>query len=344
MHQQTFYKVIIQGKLEFGNNRSFQMVQLQYIQRLETLYKREVLFKVPEDIFFVDDFTLMLGRFIGNATEKQWKNTVSILEYCAQFSFSGQVNAWLTDNGKIIKYCLIEPLGEKTSVVLYHEGKKKSIEKGEEKEAIRFLTEAIEKHERHSQAYEKRGYLNYHLKNYSDAIYDFKKSISFDNMNSSSHYGLGRTYMVKNDFELAIQCFEDTTKQSIALQPIYWAARRVKGQCHMELKQYDKAAFEYKLFTSRQFATEDSNFKHVSLTWFNYGKALFALGKLDEAIDAFDKSLLSNEEFLKEHKAEMLLQRGIARKAAGKSDYILDLRRAAELGLDSASKMLAEMS
>lgn len=61
--------------------------------------------------------------------------------------------------------------------------------------------------------------MNYHLKNFEDAIYDFNKSIAFDQMNASSHYGLGRTYMVCSGSYGAFICLEEATKQSIALQP-----------------------------------------------------------------------------------------------------------------------------
>lgn len=39
--------------------------------------------------------------------------------------------------------------------MLYQEGKKMAEQIGKEQEAIQLLTEAIEKHDRHSQAYEK---------------------------------------------------------------------------------------------------------------------------------------------------------------------------------------------
>lgn len=344
MQAGNFYKVIIQGRFEFGSDKSFQKVLQLYNQRSETLYKKEIIFKAAEEIFKTEEWSLHIGRYIGNVSEKIWKNTISLLEYCAQFSLSGSVNAWMTDNGKIIHHFHIEPLAEKSSVMLYQEGKKMAEQSGMEKEAIQLLTEAIEKYDRHSQAYEKRGYVNFHLKNYDDAIYDFKKSINFDAMNASSHYGLARALMIKKDLEGAIQSLEETTRQSIALQPLYWAARRVKGNCHLELNQFDKAAFEYKLFTSRNFTEEDVNFKHLSKTWFNYGRALFALGQLDPALGAFDKSLGTLEKERENNQAEIFMHRGMARKAAGKADYILDLKKAAELGLDSASHMLAQLA
>jgi tetratricopeptide (TPR) repeat protein len=324
MHQSIFYKVIIQGRFEFGTEKSFQKVLQLYNQRSETLYKKEILFKIPEEIFKPDELSLNIGRFIGNSSEKIWKNTISLLEYCAQFSLSGSINAWMTDNGKIIHHLHLEPLAEKSSVMLYQEGKKMAEQSGMEQQAIQLLTEAIEKYDGHSQAYEKRGYINFHLKNYEDAIYDFKKSISFDHMNASSHYGLARALMIKKDLEGAIKCLDEATKQSIALQPLYWASRRVKGNCHLELNQFEKAAFEYKLFTTRNFSVEDTNYKHLSKTWFNYGKSLFALGQLDLALEAFDKSLGYFE--------------------TEKENNILDLKKAAELGLDSASHLLAEQA
>jgi Tfp pilus assembly protein PilF len=342
IQSQVFYKAIIQGRLEFGTEKSYQKIIALYTQRMETLYKRDIIFKTPETIFIEAEKALVIERFIGNSSEKQWKNTVTILEYCAQFAFSGTINAWLADSGKLLGYQMIEPLGEKSMVMLYHEGKKLSTQKGSEKEAYDLLTEAIEKHERHSEAYEKRGYINYSLKNYADAIYDFKKSVHFDYMNASSHYGLARAYMITKEYKLAISSLEETTKHSIALQPIYWAARRVKAECHLALKEYDKSAFEYKLFTARNFTPEDPNFKHQIKSWYNYGKVLFALGQIDAALECFDKSLNMASDHQDSHNAEFFMDRAMARKAAGKSDYILDLRKASELGLETATKLLTE--
>ncbi|HRI01719.1 MAG TPA: tetratricopeptide repeat protein [Saprospiraceae bacterium] len=340
VHQQVFFKAIIQGTLEFGNEKSYHKVQALYLQRMETLYKKEVIFKIPEQLFNEETHTLHIPRFIGNTTEKAWKNTINLLEYCAQFCYSGAINAWLTDNGKILSHYHIEPLGEKSMVVLYQAGKKLAEEKGSEKEAIKLLTEAIEKYERHSQAYEKRGYVNFHLKNYSDAVYDFSKSIKLDAQNSSSHYGLGRCYFIKKKYNEAILSMEEALKFTIALHPLYWAARRFKGQCYIELEQWDNACFEYKLFTSRNYPHTDPNYKHLPLAWYNYGKALFALGKIEDAVESFDKSLSYQLDQTDELKAKMFLQRGMARKAAGLSDYILDFKKASELGLQSATDML----
>ncbi|MCC6817156.1 MAG: tetratricopeptide repeat protein [Saprospiraceae bacterium] len=343
MQTQVQYKVIIQGKLELASEKTMKQVIDQITPRLDTHYKRELIFKQPELIFKLEDYTLDLGRYIGNVTEKYWKNTINFIEYCAGFASAGSVDAWMTDSGKILQHYHIEPKGEKSCVMLYQSGKKTSEQKGAEKEAIQILTEAIEKFERHSQAYTQRGYMNYTLKNYDDALYDFKKAISFDNLNSSAHYGVARTYMIKKNYSEAINSLEETTKSSIALQPIYWAARRTKAYCHLELKQYEQAINEFKLVSTRNFEKSDSNFKHLPMMWFSYGKAFFATGKLDEALHAFDKSESFEDNHGFDNRSELFMQRGLARKAAGKADFIIDLKRASELGNEDAVRLLSEL-
>ena len=76
-HQQIFYKAIIQGNLEFGNEKSYSKIQTLYTQRMETLYKKDVIFKNPEALFIPESYRLQLGRHICNTSEKSWKNTIS---------------------------------------------------------------------------------------------------------------------------------------------------------------------------------------------------------------------------------------------------------------------------
>ncbi len=343
MQAQVLYKVIIQGKLELGSEKTMNQVLDQIMPRMDSHYKRELIFKQPELIFKTEDYTIDIGRYIGNVSEKYWKNTISFLDYCAGFSSAGTIDAWMTDSGKILKHCHIEPKGDKSCIMLYQSGKIASEQEGSEQEAIHILTEAIEKYERHSQAYTQRGYVNFTLKNYDDALYDFRKAISFDQLNASAHYGLARTLMIKAKFAEAISSFDETTKSSIALQPIYWAARRTKGYCHLELKEFDKAIAEFKLVTARNFTKEDPNNKHLGMLWFNFGKAYFALGLIGQALDAFDKSATFDDAKSIDNKAELFLQRGLARKAAGKPDFIIDLKKASELGHEDAKRLLSEL-
>ncbi len=99
-----------------------------------------------------------------------------------------------------------------------------------ELEASEALSKAIEKYERHALAYERRGYVNYKLKNFNDALHDFSKSIRINPNNPEPYYGSGKVKMLKNDWDGAIQDFDQAIKRSLALQPLHWLARLKKGE------------------------------------------------------------------------------------------------------------------
>ena len=64
------YKVIFQGKLEFGNERSFQKALQFFEQKAEVLYKKEVLFKTSEQLFNLEEKKLTITKLIGKKEKK----------------------------------------------------------------------------------------------------------------------------------------------------------------------------------------------------------------------------------------------------------------------------------
>ncbi len=292
------YKVIIAGSLEFGTSRSFQKALKMYLHRSEVLYKHQLFFQ-PEDIFMEDGLTVTIPRFVKDPIElRWWKNTIDVLQYIAAFATGGTASAWRLDNGKILEHVVIEPDGDKIAIKEFQHGREIIQEGGQMNEAMQALTRAIEKFERHALAYERRGFVNYRLKNYSDALYDYSKSININPRHAESYYGRAHIHLVEKDLERAIADLDMAVKTSIALQPLYWRSRRLKGNCHMELKQYDKAAFEYRLFTKRNFAPDDSNRKALKDVYFNYGQALLGVGKAADALEAIKTSkAIENEDF-----------------------------------------------
>ncbi len=289
------FKTIISGRLEFGNAKSFETVAKMYQQRLETFYRTSELLVKGENIFDASSHVLDIPRITLQATEKGLQNTLELLHYLAQFAVAGDIQLWVTDNGKVLRHEVIEPASDKVAVRAYRQGRQLVAEKGRENEAKAALSTAIEKYERHALAYERRGYVNFLLKNHTDAMYDFSKSIDINPNNAAPYFGRAIVKMTLNDLAGAITDLENAIKRSIPLQPIYWKARRVKGECHLRLADYENAVFELKLFTGRVFSREDSNYKWRQFAWFNYGKALLALGKNAEAIQAFDKALEIND-------------------------------------------------
>lgn len=335
-----FYKTIIQGRLSFNNEKSYGKVLKMYEYRTETYYKADVLLNI-EDIFNEEALTLTVPRFVGNVAEKSFRNTVSLLEYCAQFAVAGEINAWMIEDGKVLSYKSIQPDSDKAIVMQFRKGDELFRKGGKEEEAKIAFTKTLEKYNGHAQAYERRGWVNIRLKNYSDALYDFNKAIAIDDTIAFAYYGKAYIALNENDPNQAIEYLELTLKKSIALENLYWKARLKKAECHIELGEWEKAAFDLKFFTGRAFPPGDSNIKRRPYANAIYAMVLLELGEPKEALEKIDKSL---EEAGKDSKyfvyAEAHYYRALIRKELGKRDYKVDLQIAADQGHSKAKEML----
>ncbi|NUO01512.1 MAG: tetratricopeptide repeat protein [Saprospiraceae bacterium] len=336
------HKTIISGCLEFGNARNFEYVTKTYAQRAETHYRMDVLFKC-EEIFVEETATLNIPRYIGQSTYKSWDNTIKLLEYIAQFAVAGDLSAWMTDNGQVIKQATIEPKSEKVAVQSYLAGRELVKEKGRENEAIAALSTAIEKYERHALAYERRGYLNYKLKNYPEALEDYTKCIAINASRPEPFIGRAAVCIMQNKDGDALVELERAIKQSIPLQPVHWNARRLKAECHLRREEYKEAATELKFFTQRAFSADNPNYEKLRKAWYNYGRALLALGESVEAHRAFSQAMEAERFDGDVADAELLLQRGLALRQSGQSGYLRDWKAAADQGLTRAAELLEEV-
>ncbi len=326
------YRVIIQGNLDFGNEKSYEKAKKMYEYRLENYFKTDSVFKEVDEIFFDDKLQLSIPRYVGQAFEKTFKNTASLLEYCAQFAMSGVVKCWQTDSGKVLNYCDVEPKSDKVAVKLYHKGKELSKESGKEEEAYEELTKAISKYDKHAMAYERRGNVNLKLKKYSDAIRDFNKTIAIDDSNPMAYFGLARVYIHQEKYQEAIDQLELACKKSLALQSIYWKARRLKADCHIKLEQWEKAEFDLKLFSKRNFSKDNDNYGYKRHALYFYGRTLVEQEKYVEAIAAFDSALKIEDGIDNIPVEDIYFYLGTAKKLGGKTGYTKDFKKATELG------------
>lgn len=332
-------KSIIQGRLEFGSEKSFHQTIRMYDYRVENFYKNDLLFK--EEVFDEEACIISIPRLIAQGPERHWNNTVKLLEYLAQFALSGSISAWLVHEGKILKYAIIEPASEKAVVQIFRKGQKLASEAGKEKEALTALTEAINKHDKHAQAYERRGYVNFVLENMAGALYDFNKCIGFDPSIPSAYYWRAKVHIRKDDLDSAIADLQMTTKKAIALQPIYWKARQLKARCHIQKKEYELAAREYKLITKRRFTEDDPNFIDLPRVFFAYAQVLKELGQTEEALQAVDNALDRAELDEKIPLDQLLTLRGSLKHEIGESG-VIDWQKAADMGSKEAVKLLSE--
>jgi len=332
-------KAIIQGRLEFANEKSFGQMYLMYEHRIENFYKSDVLFK--EDVFDEENLLLNIPRLIAVQEEKYWTNTVKLLEYLAQFAIAGSMAAWLVHEGKIRKYAIIEPKSDKAIVQTFRKGKKLSAEKGKEEEALAALTKVIDKHDSHAQAYERRGFVNYIMGDLAGALYDFNKCISYDESIPTAYYWRARVHMAKEDWQKAIEDLEMTTKKAIALQPIYWKARRRKAHCHVQKEEFELAAKELRLFTNRKYEKDNPNYTYLRECLAQYADVLVKLSKYEEAIDAVERALTYEEQEQYVPAERLLTLRGLARHKLGEGGQD-DWKKAAKLGSKEANRLLEE--
>ncbi len=325
------YKSIFKGRLEFGNPKSYDKVLKMYQHRVENYYKMDILLN-EEEIFDQEAFTLNVPRFITQGSVKSFKNTVSLLEYVAQFAVSGDIGIWMTEEGKILRHNRVEPKSDRGAVQAYLKGRELSGQEGKEDEAMSALSKAIEKFERHAHAYERRGYVNYMLKNFEDARYDFTKSIDMCSINPDAYFGRAKLKMKEEDYKGAIEDFNNAVKTSIPLQPIYWHARRLKADCHFKLNDYNGALLDLKLFSKRHFSEDNPNYNFKRSVLFNYGRALMETQSFEEAIAVFQRVHETDYGTDSIPEGDKFYYLGMAKKQAGKNGYVKDLKKAAELG------------
>ena len=333
------FKTIFSGRLEFGSARSFEQVQKMFLHRLENFYKNDVVLK-QEEIFNEEDHTLDIPRLVTQSSEKNWRNTINLLDYISQYAVAGSLSAWVTDSGKVLKHRVIEPQSDKAAVQSFLKGREFIKAQGKENEARKALSRAIEKFERHALAYERRGYVNYVLRNYKDAIYDFSKSIDINPNHGDAYLGRALVRIAQDQLRDALPDLEKAIKKSIPLQPNYWKARRIKGECHLQLEEYDEAIFELKLFTKRQFSSDNPNFGMRKRGFSQYGQALLAKGEYDNAIKAFDQAIDLQEENEENIDIEPYLFRGIALQKSGQRGFEKDWKKAADRGSQRAVELL----
>ena len=334
-----FYKSIFSGRLDFGTPRSYQQVIKMFEHRKENYYKSEVIFEI-EDIFIEEEAALNIPRHIAQVQDKFWRNTVNLLKNISQYAVSGDLNAWLIEDGKILREARIEPESDKSAVRAFLQGRELINESGKESEAKEALSRAIEKFERHSTAYERRGFVNYRLRNYADALYDYSKSIDINPRNAEAYFGRAFVHIAQDGLQEAISDLQGALKVSIPLQPIYWKIRRRKAECHFKLNETEEGIKDLKMFAKRNFTTDNPNYQWRRKVLFDLGNAYLSIQDFDAARTAFDDSLNTPMGRSEISDSEVLLFRGMAAQKAGSGSFVEDWKEAAAKGSVRATELL----
>ncbi|MGB3799776.1 MAG: tetratricopeptide repeat protein [Lewinella sp.] len=283
------YKVIIAGQLEFGSERAYNQVMEQYAHRMENYYKNDILLK-PEVIFKEDEMTLDVPRTVLPSTERLWLNTLNLLERVVTFSIAGSLNLWRLDAGVMIDHYKLEPKSDRTTVQLFNRGRELVNQQDHEEEALNMMTRVVSRFERHAQAYERRGFVNYRLGNDDDAHYDYSKSITINPLMPESYYGRGLVNVRRGDIAKAAEDFEAVTRNSIPHQAIYWMAQVALGDAYLDIGRPNDAMRIFSMFTKRKqrIASLDRYDRRVG---YQLGQLYQKAGRTNDAVRAFEGAL-----------------------------------------------------
>jgi tetratricopeptide (TPR) repeat protein len=281
------FKVTIKGSLEFG--RSYETMMAHFQKRLELYYKNDIALK-GDSFYQSETGNIVVPRMETPCTERTWKNTIGLLRELRTYSVAGVIYFWVTDtNNNLIFEELVEPTGDKAATVAYEQGKKYLRRENHEPKAVESLTKAIEKFERYSQAYERRGVAFCRMGKTEDALLDFTRSITLE-ANPQAYFGRAKTKQMMGDLNGALDDLALSIKNAVPYQPIFWTARRLKGEIHLNLNQAKEACFELKLVTKRAFKESDPNFAYRRHAWDIYAQALQKNGEPKEAEAAVSKA------------------------------------------------------
>lgn len=338
------YKTIFQGSLRFHSKRSYDKVVDMFRYKIENFFKNDTLIVDEEKHFNEETLSFVVPRMVVQANTKNWRSTVSLLEYLAQFAVSGRVGGWMVQSGNILKHKMIEPVGDKFAVQSYLKGKEYTQEIGQEKEAIKYLTKAINKHAAHAEAYQLRAENYARIEEYDLALKDYTTCLEIDPTNSHAYCGRAIILLDRGQIKEAIEDLKSSSAKSIALQPIYWKATRIRAKAYYELKLLDKAAFDLKLFTNRSFDEENPNHQWKKYTQLLYSKVLMELSEYELALQSIQKIEQIEGEQIEIPEEDYYTCLGVAKKMAGKKGYVADLKTAANLGSVKAKSILEEIS
>lgn len=92
---------------------------------------------------------------------------------------------------------------------------KEQLQKGNAKDAVEYLNQAIDKDPENARAFNMRGAANFELKDYASALLDYEKAINLDPKNYKPYFNRASVKMEKSDWEGAL---DDCAKAS-EIQP-----------------------------------------------------------------------------------------------------------------------------
>jgi tetratricopeptide (TPR) repeat protein len=324
-------KTIFQGKLCFESQASFEKLKRMFEHRAETLYKGEILF-ATEDIFKEEILCLEIPRTVNSTTDKFWQKTVQLVNYAAQFAVAGRITAWVVENGFAKQKISIRPSGDKSVIKHYQHGVELS-KSGKYEEAILAFDSSLSEFSANADALSRKAFCLKNIEAFDEAEAFYNQSIEMDAYHPEASFGLAIMLHDLNRLEEALNYYEKTIPRALAVQGIYWEARREKARVLQDLSKGDLAMAEYRLLTKKQFPSEDPNFEKRGEDAIAYTKLLLEKEESEQACDVLDGILEGNLQGLSDNNlAELYYLRSQSRLLSNKKGHKQDLETAEKFG------------
>jgi tetratricopeptide (TPR) repeat protein len=282
-------KCFFRGRIELGNEATYEKVKLHYLNRFEKMYKNDVCFSIEEN-FLEETFAIELTRDTIQLPEKSYRKSMELLRELSQYALAGRIKGWAIDSGRIIGEDVILPNNSKDAVVSYREALKISKSPGNEIKAIEQLNNSLISFERNPLAYDRRGFLSYKMGKYKDAIVDFEKSIAIFKNNPEPYYGLARCYQVAEDWTQMEAVLAIAMKASLPREAIYHTCRLYHGIAQFQLGNFDAAKVDLDAFINRPYSEDDHNLKKLYLGHKYLGKIYIRMGDNNKSLEHFNTS------------------------------------------------------
>lgn len=286
-----FSKVIIQGRLDFGNANTYDKAYKLYIQRKDVYYKNEVIFNKPEECFDDEKMIFWVQRFNNLVSDKYWRNTVHLLKNLAEYSLTGRIEMWMMVNGKAEKHEIIKPSEDKSIVSQFNQANSIVNEAGDLNKALEIVGKVLAKYPGHSMAYALKGRIHARRNEDKEAFAAFDKAIELDSLLSEAYLWKAKLMINQERYEDAIPVLDKVTLFAVAQQDIHWTGRRLKGMCYFRIGNFEKSTFEWRLFANKLFEKGKSNFYWKRNVAFGLGKAQIKIGQHMDAIQSFNTAL-----------------------------------------------------
>jgi len=238
----TFNKVIVQGRLDFGNESTYIKAVTLFNNRKEVYYKNEVIFK-SEEVFDDQAFTFTVKRFVGQISDKFWRNSVHLMKNLGEYALAGVCHMWMMENGRVMKHEEINPSVHKTIVKNFNSAVETMHSMYNYGDSIKIFDQVLDKYPHHAPALARKGKAFMKMGEQEKAKQFFEESLSIDPNNIQAWLGLGKYFIYANEWESAREALEKVTENSIPAQNEHWIARRLKGKCYYNIGDLEKSVF-----------------------------------------------------------------------------------------------------